>query len=451
MRGVDVPETHYASTSDGLSIAYQVFGEGAVDLLLIPAWLSHLEVAWENPLYARFMNRLTSFARVVTFDKRGTGLSSRVARVPDLETRLDDARAVLDSVGSDRVAVWGDGSDGLALSVLLAATYPARTTALVLWQPAARNAWAPDYPWGTTEEEFQREQDQIQHSWGTEAWGVGFAGLDAPAVLEHPELVPVYAKYFRYSSTPTDALLFNQLWFETDVRDLLSTVNVPTLVLARRGPTDADWKAAKYIAEHIPRARLVQLEGQDFPKWLGDQDAVVREVREFVTGVRHDPEPNRVLATLLFTDIVRSTEKAAELGDRDWRDLIERHHETVRRLLRTFHGVEVDTAGDGFFATFDGPTRAVRCALEIVRALAVLGIEVRAGVHSGEVQLSGGKVGGIAVVIGARVGALAGPSQVLVSRTVKDLVAGSGLTFEDAGEHELKGIPHRWRLYGVVS
>lgn len=357
-----IPETRFAATSDGQSIAYQVFGDGSVDLLLIPAWVSHLEVAWENPLFERFMDQLASFARVITFDKRGTGLSSRFTRIPDLEARLDDARAVLRTVGTDRVVVLGDGSDGLGLGALHAATYPALTTALVLWGPSARIAWTPDYPWGTTEEDFEREQDQIRQSWGTEAWAVEFAGFDAPTVLEHPELIPGYAKYFRYSATPTDALLFNELWFETDVRDLLPAVNIPTLVLARRGPAGAHWAAeAQYVAERIPLARLVLLDGEDGPKWLGDQDAVVREIREFATGVRQDPEPTRVLATLLFTDIVRSTEKVAELGDRPWRSLVERHHEIVRNLLSLFHGVEVDTAGDGFFATFDGPTRAVRC------------------------------------------------------------------------------------------
>jgi class 3 adenylate cyclase len=447
-----IPETRYATTSDGLSIAYQVFGEGTVDLLLIPAWVSHLEVAWENPLFARFMERLGSFSRVITFDKRGTGLSSRLTRIPDLETRLDDARAVLDAVGSEGVAVLGDGSDGLGLGALHAATYPARTTALVLWGPAAKIEWTPEYPWGTTEEEFGREQDEIRKGWGTDAWAVGFAGLDAPTVLEHPELIPGYAKYFRYSATPTDALLFNELWFATDVRDLLSVVNVPTLVLARSGPAGADWAAeAQYVAERIPRARLVLMDGEDFPKWLGNQDAVVREVREFITGVREEPEPNRVLATLLFTDIVRSTERAVELGDRAWRIVVEQHNETVRDLLAIFHGEEVDTAGDGFFATFDGPARAVRCALAIHTAVRPLGVELRAGVHTGEIETGGGKPRGIAVVIGARVAATADQGEVLVSSTVKDLVAGSGLLFQDRGEHKLKGVPNRWRLYHAAA
>lgn len=447
-----MPPTRYATTRDGLSIAYQVFGDGPMDLLLIPAWVSHLEVAWENILFARFMERLAALARVITFDKRGTGLSSRVTQIPDLEGQLDDARSVLAAVGTERVAILGDGSDGLGLGALYAATYPSRTRALVLWLPCARNAWSPDYPWGVTEESFEAEQTDIWRNWGTDEWAVGFAGLDAPTVLAYPELVPGYAKYFRYSATPTDALLLNELWYQTDVRALLPAVAVPTLVITRRGPQSGDWVAeARYVADRIPRAQIVVLDGEDSPKWLGDQDAVIREVRGFLTGIREDPDPNRFLATFLFTDIVGSTEKVVELGDRAWRGIVERHNEAVRELLATFHGVEVDTAGDGFFATFDGPARAVRCAQAIRGAVAPLGLEVRAGVHTGECEMIADKVGGIAVTIAARIGSLAAPSEILVSRTVKDLVAGSGLEFEDAGKHSLKGVPDSWRVYRAMD
>lgn len=448
-RGV-VPETRYARTLDGFDIAYQVVGEGPLDILMIPAWVSHLEIAWENPLYARFMRRAASFARVITYDKRGTGLSSRLTNAPDLEARLDDARAVLDSIGSQRVAIWGDGSDGAALGMLHAASFPTRTSALVLWEPSARNAWAPDHPWGPTREEFESEQQSIRSSWGTREWGQTFAGEDAPSLRTYPELLDSYAKYFRFSATPSDALLFNEIWFDTDVRDLLAAVRVPTLVLARDAPGRPEANEATYVAERIPGATLVRVEGRDFPKWLGDQAAVVDEVRAFLTGVRLGPEPDRVLTTVVFTDIVGSTEVVAERGDAAWRDLVERHHTIVRTLLGTFRGVEVDTAGDGFFATFDGPTRAVRCGHAIRTAVRDLGVEVRVGVHTGEVDVGGEKATGIAVVVGSRIGSVAGPGEVLVSSTVKDLVAGSGLAFEYAGEHELKGVPDRWRLYRVV-
>jgi pimeloyl-ACP methyl ester carboxylesterase len=315
-----IPETRYARTADGFDIAYQMFGEGPPDVLMIPAWVSHLEVAWENPLYARFMQRVASFSRVITYDKRGTGLSSRIAAVPDLDARLDDARAVLDDVGSEHVAIWGDGSDGTALGILHAATFPGRTTALVLWEPCSRNAWAPEHPWGTTPAEFEREQRAIRESWGGREWAKAFAGADAPTLARYPELLDSYAKYFRYSATPTDALLLNEIWFQTDVRDLLATVRVPTLVLVRSAPGRRETGAARFVAERIPGARFITVEGPDFPKWLGDQATVVDEVRAFLTGIRLGPEPDRVLATVVFTDIVDQP--------RCWRGRATRHGES---------------------------------------------------------------------------------------------------------------------------
>jgi class 3 adenylate cyclase len=446
-----IPETRFARTADGFDIAYQVLGEGPPDILMIPAWVSHLEVAWENPLYARFMERVADFARVISFDKRGTGLSSRLTTAPDLEARLDDARAVLDEVGAHRVAIWGDGSDGTALGIVHAATFPARTAALVLWEPSARNAWAPDYPWGPNDEEFAVEQEAIRGRWGTREWAKEFAGVDAPTLARYPELLDGYTKYFRYSATPSDALLLNEIWYRTDVRDLLPTARVPTLVLTRGLDAGPDGSPATYAADRIPGAKLVRLDGADFPKWLGDQASVVDEVRSFLTGVRRGPEPDRVLSTVVFTDIVGSSQLVAAMGDAAWRELVERHHAIVRGLLADFRGVEIDTAGDGFFATFDGPTRAVRCALAIRDALSGLGIRIRAGVHTGEVDIGGAKATGIAVVLGARIAALAEAGGILTSSTVKDLVAGSGLSFRDAGEHELAGVPGRWRVFDCDS
>lgn len=444
-----IPETRYARTVDGFDIAYQVLGDGPPDILMIPAWVSHLEVAWENPLYARFMQRVALFARVISFDKRGTGLSSRLTKAPDLEASLDDARAVLDGVRTERVAIWGDGSDGAALGMLHAATFPARTTALVLWEPSARNAWAPDHPWGPTREEFELEQEAIRSSWGTKEWARSFSGVDAPTLARYPELLDGYAKYFRYSATPSDALLLNELWFDTEVRDLLPTVRVPTLVLTRGLDESAEGSPATYVADRIPGATLARLEGGDFPKWLGDQATVVDEVRSFLTGARLGPEPDRVLATVVFTDIVGSTEIVARRGDAGWRDLMERHHGVVRGLLDAYRGVEIDTAGDGFFATFDGATRGVRCARAIRKAVSELGIEVRAGVHTGEVDVGGAKATGIAVMLGARIASRASPGEILVSSTVKDLVAGSGLSFDARGRHELKGVPGSWELFAL--
>jgi class 3 adenylate cyclase len=444
-----IPETRFARTADGFDIAYQVLGDGPPDILMIPAWVSHLEIAWENPLYARFMERVATFARVISFDKRGTGLSSRLTTTPDLDARLDDARAVLDDVGTNRAAIWGDGSDGTALGILHAATFPGRTAALVLWEPTARNAWAPDHPWGPREADFEREQEEIRSSWGTREWARAFASGDAPSLARYPELLDSYAKYFRYSATPSDALLLNRIWFDTDVRDLLPSARVPVLVLTRGLDADPEGSPATFVADRIPGARLVQLEGADFPKWLGDQATVVDEVRSFLTGVRLGPDPDRVLATVLFTDIVASTETIAAEGDATWREVVERHHAIVRGLLETYRGIEVDTAGDGFFATFDGPTRAVRCAHAIRDAVVPLGIRIRAGLHTGEIDVGGAKATGIAVAIGARVAAVASPHEIIVSSTLKDLVAGSGLSFEAKGEHELKGVPGRWQLFAL--
>ena len=427
-----------------MRLAYKVVGDGPVDLVYLQPWYSHVEVIWEEPLYERFLRRFAAFSRLIIFDRRGSGLSDPVPldRPPDMETRMDDARAVMDEVGSQRAVVYGASESG-ALACLFAAAHPDRTIALVIHGSGARSAWAPDYPWGVTREQHEQEVDLIDRLWGTEEFvRVWFERLDS-------ELVAWGAKYARYGMSPGAAVAYERMIYQDDVRDVLPAIHVPTLILHRERDSPED---NRYLAEHIPGAEYVALEGDEHVPYQGDQDSVTHEIERFVLSVRDEESVlDRALATVLFTDIVGSTETAAQLGDQGWGKLVERHHAIVRALLGRYRGSEVDTAGDGFFATFDGPARAVKCACSIIEAVKPLGIEVRAGVHTGEVETVAGKTGGIAVVIGSRIGSFAGPSQVLASQTVKDLTAGSGITFEDAGEHELKGVPDRWRLYHVVG
>ena len=444
------PETRYAKTADGVHIAYQVVGDGPVDMVFVMGWLSNVEAMWEEPDFARFLGRLSRFSRLILFDKRGVGLSDRVSddRLPNLETRMDDVRAVMDAVGSERAVVFGV-SEGGPMSMLFAATYPERTVALALYGTAA------DF---TTRSPAYKDDDaayleQMERAWGTpefarhetREWG-------APGFEDDEGLISWLASYMRRSASPSAAIALERMNREINATHALASIHVPTLVIARRGDLDFPIEESRRTAERIVGATFVELEGNVHFPWVGPQDDILDEVERFV--VQHgemEAGLDRALATVLFTDVVGSTEKAAELGDRAWKELVETHHRRVRGQLARFRGIEVDTAGDGFFATFDGPARAVRCATAIVDAIAPLGIEVRAGVHTGEVETIDGKVGGMAVVIGARVGALAGASEVLVSQTVRDLVAGSGLTFEEAGEHELKGVPDRWRLYRVIA
>ena len=443
---MDIPETRYATTLDGTHIAYQVVGNGPVDLVYMAPWFSHIEIQWEGPPYAGFLGKLASFSRLILFDRRGSGMSDPVPadRPPDLETRMDDARAVMDAVGSERAVVYGASESG-AMAALFAATHPDRTIALVIHGSAVRYAWAPDWPWGETREQHEAMVDLIERTWGTEE----FVRHLWPTLAADPELVRWTARESRMAMSPGAAVVYERMYWEIDVRDVLPSIHVPTLVLHR---VEDEPEQNRYFAEHIPGAEFVQLPGGEHTPFLGDRDSVTSEIERFVRSVQHEEaELDRVLATVLFTDIVGSTEAAARLGDRAWAEVLERHHSTVRSLLARHRGREIDTAGDGFFATFDGPARGVRCAQQIVDAVRPLQLEVRAGVHTGEVQSIDGKVGGLGVVIGARVGALAKSSEVLVSQTVKDLVAGSGLAFEDAGEHELKGVPDRWRLYRVVG
>ena len=446
------PQTHYARSGD-ISIAFQVFGAGPVDLVSVPGFVSNVELTWQYPPTARFARRLGTFSRVIAFDKRGTGLSDRVAPGynPDLETRMDDVRAVMDAAGSERAVIFGI-SEGGPMSILFAATYPERTIALIAYGASPRYAWAPDYPGGHTEEQLEAYLVHLPDRWGTrEMAAQELADWAAPSLADDPSVVEWFAAFMRMGGSPGSNIALERMNFQIDVRAVLPTVRVPTLVIHREGDRDITVPGS-YMVDRIPASKLVVLPGNDHIPWFGDAEAVLREVETFVNSVRdEEAELSRVLATVLFTDIVGSTERATALGDRVWRNLLERHHALVRTLIARYGGTEVDTAGDGFFATFDGPARAIRCAQAIGGAVRPLDLEVRAGLHTGECEIIDGKVGGIAVVIGARVGALAGPSEILVSQTVKDLVAGSGFAFEVAGEHELKGIPDRWRLYRVID
>jgi class 3 adenylate cyclase len=443
-----MPETRYARTSDGVSIAYSVVGDGPRDLVWVPGWVSHLEVAWEEPTLARFYERLATFSRLILFDKRGTGLSDRVpeSHLPTLETRMDDLRSVCDAVGSDRAALLGM-SEGGPLSILFAATYPARTTALILIGGYARRQQTPDYPWGSSSEEFAAFQEEIARGWG------GPVGLDAraPSRAADPRFRETWARYLRLGASPAAVAALVEMNAEIDVRSVLPTVRVPTLVLHRTGDRASRVGGGRYVAEHIPGATFVEMPGDDHLPWVGDADRVLEEIEHFLTGERRQPEADRVLATILFTDIVDSTRQVSRLGDAAWKETLAAHDERAKIEIARHQGTYVNSTGDGLLARFDGPARAVRCALAIGAAVRPLGLEIRAGCHTGEVELAGADVRGVAVHIGARVSALAGPGQVLVSSTVKDLVAGSGLSFADFGTHTLKGVEDPWHLYEVET
>ena len=438
------PETRYAK-SGGVSIAYQVVGDGPLDLVYVPGWVSHVELGWEYPDLARGLERLASFARLILFDKRGTGMSDRVPddELPTLEQRMDDVRAVMDAAGSERAALFGH-SEGGNMCVLFAATYPERTVALCTFGIYARRIWSPDYPWAPTPEERAREIEEVERTWAT--------GLDAATLAPSLDAarLAAFGTYLRRSASPGAGVALLKMNTQIDVRDVLPTVKVPALVMQRTDDHDVNVEEGRWIAEQIPAARFVEFPGTDHTWWTQDYDRVVDELQEFLTGVRPAPEPDRVLATVLFTDIVGSTQRAAELGDRRWTDLLERHHAVVRSELERFRGHEIDTAGDGFLATFDGPARAIRCAAAVRESVRPLGLELRAGLHTGECERHGDKVTGIAVHTGARIAAEAGSGEVLVSATVRDLVSGSGIRFEDRGEHELKGVGPR-RIYAVVD
>ena len=439
------PEIRYATSGD-VSIAYHVLGAGPPDIVVAPGAISHLEIEWEYPLYRRFFERLASFSRVIRFDKRGTGLSDRLSddRLPTLEERADDIRAVMDAAGSERATIFGL-SDGGSMACLMAASHPDRTDGLVLYATEAFSARAP------SEEEIATAVERARAEWGSEAQARRYLARFAPSVADDPDAINLEARVTRSGASPGSFGALIRIGRDLDIRPVLPAIRVPTLILRRTGDRVVDRSQVKLLAESIPGARLVELPGEDHYQWIGDQDAIIDEIEEFVTGVRDPGERNRVLATVVFTDIVESTALATELGDRAWRELLERHHALVRKELARYRGREIDTAGDGFLASFDGPARAVRFASRVQEAVRELGIEIRAGVHTGECELHGEKLAGVAIHIGARIAGLAGPGEILVSSTVRDLVAGSGITFEDRGERELRGLPDRWRVYAVAE
>jgi pimeloyl-ACP methyl ester carboxylesterase/class 3 adenylate cyclase len=443
---VKIPETRYAKAPDGTSIAYQVLGDGPVDLVYASGIWSNVELMWEEPRWAHFLERLAKFSRLILFDMRGVGLSDRGPEPPVLELQRDDVGAVMDAAGSSDAIVFG-GARAATMAMLFAATHPDRTRALVLYAPVAKTVATPDFPYGKTPEEQRVFFERFVREVGT---GQNLA-LQAPSVAADEPFVRWWARFERLVASPSAFEELGRIFTDVDVRDVLRAIHVPTMVIHRRDDAIVLERQARYVADQIHGATYVEFPGEDHLPFIGDADAIVDEVEQFVTGRRPIRETDKVLATILFTDIVDSTRRQAELGDREWKELLQRHHGIVRQLLTQYRGEEQDTAGDGFYVRFDGPARAIRCAQDIIETVRPLGIEVRAGLHTGECEIVDGKCSGLSVSIGARVMANAGPSEVLVSRTVKDLTAGSGVTFHDAGEHELKGVPDRWHLYRVAS
>jgi class 3 adenylate cyclase len=441
LSGVECSDIRYTRSGD-VAIAYQVIGGGPVDLIFVTGFVSNLAWAWEHPKIVQFYERMGAFARMVRFDRRGTGLSDRPTSVATLETRMDDVRAVMSAVGLERAAVLATFEAG-PMAMLFAATYPERVGALVLFNPYAKGVRSSDYPWGRTREQWQKELADLEAGWGTREYFDRVLERSYPSAVGDESFRNWFINIMRYGASPGAALNVHRMAMDVDIRDVLPAVRVPTLII--HGPGNAGH--AQFIAERMPSARRLELPNGDESIWLVDE--VPEQTRRFVGDMWLEPEPETVLTTVLFTDIVRSTERAAEIGDHQWNELIGRHHALVRRQLDRFRGREIDTAGDGFFATFDGPVRAIRCARAITECVRELGLEVRAGLHTGECEIRGDKVAGIAVNIGARVMSNARPGEVLVSSTVKDLVAGSGIVFDDRGPATLKGIDGEWRLYAV--
>jgi len=443
---VNVPDVRYARSGD-VAIAYQVVGDGPIDIVFVRGTLADLLAGWDQPLFVDHVEGLAAFSRVILFDKRGTGLSDPVRQVPTLETRMDDIRAVMDATDSDRAVLWA-AQEGTRISLLFGATYPERTSALVLFDPTARGLWAPDYPWAPSEEDWHRELREIHARWGDRDYLIERAHRLSPVGAANDAWLDWFVWYMRRSASPAEAVAFHRMSMEGDVREILPAVRAPTLVLNGMDGRDE----AAYVAAHIPGARQIEVDGlRDSFSWADPEGNAVllQETGAFLDSLSAPAVPDRVLATVLFTDIVGSTERSADLGDSAWRELLGRHHALVRGELARYRGEEIDTAGDGFFAAFDGPGRAIECAVSIRDAVRALGIEVRAGLHTGECERVDGKLGGIAVPTGARIASLAEAGEVLVSSTVKDLVAGSAIEFEERGTKELKGVPGEWRLFAV--
>jgi class 3 adenylate cyclase/pimeloyl-ACP methyl ester carboxylesterase len=441
------PTTRYVR-SDDVHIAYQVIGDGPLDLLWVPGYVSHVEATWQSPQHAAFIRRLASFCRLILFDKRGTGMSDRGSQIFTLEQRMHDVQAILDEIGSERAALFGV-SEGGPMSLLYAATYPERTSALVLYGSYAKRSWAPDYPFGWKDEQWERVLANINQNWGTPQ-GTNIP-MYAPSLMDKPDEAEQVASYFRASASPGAAAAIMKMNREIDVRNVLPAVRAPTMIIHRTGDRVSEVGHARYMARQIAGAKLVELPGIDHAYWIDGGKVILDQIERFLTGRLHTLEPERMLATVLFADIVGSTECVAKLGDGRWRELLGTFHGKVREVLQQYRGREINTTGDGFLAAFDGPARAVRCAAAIRDAVHPLGLEVRCGLHTGECEIVGNDLAGIAVHIGARVGGLAGPGEVLVSQTVRDLVAGSGLAFEPCGTHVLKGVPSEWHLFRAVA
>lgn len=437
------PETHYTDC-DGVNIAYQVVGEGPFDLVLVPGWVSNIEIFWEEPRMNRFLRRLAGFARLILFDKRGTGLSDRVTDTPTLEERMADVRAVMDAVGSERAALVGY-SEGGTMCALFAATWPERTIGLVIIGGYARRSRTPDYPFGPEPAAYEKFINSMAASWPSDT----LLDLRAPSVVGDERFTQWWTRFLRMSASPGAAVAMTRANNEIDIRHVLPTIQVPTLVVHAKGDRTCEIGHGRYIAENIPGAKFVEIDSNDHLPWLAGSEEILLSVQEFLTGSRPKMVGDRVLSTIMFTDIVGSTEIAADRGDRAWGDLLEAHNALVRQELAAYSGKEINTTGDGFVMAFDGPARAVRCAEALGEAVGGIGIDIRAGIHTGECELADGELSGLALHIAARISDIAPAREIVVSRTVKDLVAGSGLAFEDFGVHALKGVPDEWQLYRV--
>lgn len=442
------PQTRFASSGD-VNIAYQVVGDGPIDLVFVMGWVSNIDEFWTEPSFARFLERLARFSRLIIFDKRGTGLSDRVddKNLPTIEQRMDDVRAVMDAAGSKKAALLGV-SEGGPMCIVFAATYPERTHALMTFGSYARLTPGPGHPWGRTNEQIERQFEDVLANWGKQPVGLQ---LRVPSRINDEGFGQWWTRYLVRSATPRAANALTRMNAQIDVRSALGAIIVPSLIMHRSGDRTVPVQCGGYLAENIRGARFVEFPGDDHLPWTSGMEPVLGEIEAFVTGARPIEEADRVLATVMFADIVDSTQRAATIGDRAWTGELQQFYGIARRQLERYRGREIDTAGDGYFATFDGPARAVRCAQTIAREVAQLGLAVRAGLHTGEVEIVGEKVGGIAVHIGARVASHAAPGEVVVSNTVKDLVAGSGLQFEDRGVRPLKGVPGEWHLYRAAG